>query len=158
MSKCKLILLLKMSSLCHEGVWGSRCINSRFLYLDTTWRWVVSFTSLPLYPRGKYPGTHWIGVWVDPRAGVDDVEKRKFLILTGLELRPLDRLARIAIPITLTWAETCVIQFPRAICNTWGSQWPRGVKHETSSPAQTLRSWVRIPFKAWMSEFILRLC
>jgi hypothetical protein len=25
------------------------------------------------------PGTHWIGVSVDPRAGLDDVEKRKFL-------------------------------------------------------------------------------
>jgi hypothetical protein len=28
---------------------------------------------------------------VDPRAGVDDVKKRKFLILPGLELRPLGR-------------------------------------------------------------------
>jgi hypothetical protein len=33
-------------------------------------------------------GTHWIGRWVDPRAGLDDVEKRKFLTLPGLELRP----------------------------------------------------------------------
>jgi hypothetical protein len=24
-------------------------------------------------------GTHWIGSWVDPRAGLDDVEKRKIL-------------------------------------------------------------------------------
>jgi hypothetical protein len=35
------------------------------------------------------PGNHWIG-WVDPRAGLD-VEKRKFLTLPGLELRPLGR-------------------------------------------------------------------
>jgi hypothetical protein len=34
------------------------------------------------------PSTHWIG-WVDPRAGLDNVEKRKFLILLGLRLRPL---------------------------------------------------------------------
>jgi hypothetical protein len=34
---------------------------------------------------------HWIGVWVDPRAGLDDAEKRKFLTLLGLELRPLGR-------------------------------------------------------------------
>jgi hypothetical protein len=27
-------------------------------------------------PRGKAPGTPWIG-WVDPRAGLDDLEKRK---------------------------------------------------------------------------------
>jgi hypothetical protein len=28
---------------------------------------------------------------VDPRAGLDDLEKRKFLSLPGLELRPLGR-------------------------------------------------------------------
>jgi hypothetical protein len=26
----------------------------------------------------RAPGTHWKGGWVDPRAGLDDVEKRKF--------------------------------------------------------------------------------
>jgi hypothetical protein len=31
---------------------------------------------------------------VDPIAGLDDVEKRKFLTLPGLELRPLGRPAR----------------------------------------------------------------
>jgi hypothetical protein len=31
---------------------------------------------------------------VDPRAGLDDVEKRKFLTLPGLELRPLRGPAR----------------------------------------------------------------
>jgi hypothetical protein len=31
-------------------------------------------------------GTHWIGGWVDPRDGLDDVEKRKFLTVPGLEL------------------------------------------------------------------------
>jgi hypothetical protein len=45
-------------------------------------------------PLGKEPGTHWIRGWVDPRAGLDDVEKRKFLTLPGLELRPLCRAAR----------------------------------------------------------------
>jgi hypothetical protein len=45
-------------------------------------------------PGERATGTHWVGGWVDPRAGLDDVEKRKFLILPGLELRPLDRSAR----------------------------------------------------------------
>jgi hypothetical protein len=36
------------------------------------------------------PGTNWIGSWVDPRIGLDDVERREFLALQGLELRPLD--------------------------------------------------------------------
>jgi hypothetical protein len=40
-------------------------------------------------PEERAPGTHWIGGWVGPRAGLDDVEKRKFLSLPGLELRPL---------------------------------------------------------------------
>jgi hypothetical protein len=39
-------------------------------------------------------GTHWIAGWVDPRAALDDVEKRKFLPLPELELRPLSRPAR----------------------------------------------------------------
>jgi hypothetical protein len=43
------------SALRHEGVWGSGCIDPHFLDLGTSWRWVVSFTPLPLYPRGKSP-------------------------------------------------------------------------------------------------------
>jgi hypothetical protein len=31
-------------------------IDPHFLDLGTNWRWVVSFTSLPLYPRRKSPG------------------------------------------------------------------------------------------------------
>jgi hypothetical protein len=41
-------------------------------------------------PAALPPGIHWI----DPRAGLDDVEKRKFLTLPGLELQPLGRPAR----------------------------------------------------------------
>jgi hypothetical protein len=47
-----------------------------------------------LTPVERAPGTHWIGGWVDPTAGLDDVEKRKFLTLPGLEVRPLGRPAR----------------------------------------------------------------
>jgi hypothetical protein len=50
--------------------------------------------SRPLYPRERAPGTHWIGGWVDPRLGPDDVEKTKFLPLLGLELRRLARPGR----------------------------------------------------------------
>jgi hypothetical protein len=56
------------------------CI-AHFLDLGTSWRWVVSFT-----PGERAPGTHWIGGWVDPRSSLHDVEKRKFLTLSGLEL------------------------------------------------------------------------
>jgi hypothetical protein len=49
---------------------------------------VVSVTLLPLYLRGKrprYPLDRRLG---GPRGGLDDVEKRKFLLLPGLELDP----------------------------------------------------------------------
>jgi hypothetical protein len=45
-------------------------------------------------PGERAPGTHWIGGWVGPKAGLDDMEKRKFLPLLGLELPPLGRPAR----------------------------------------------------------------
>jgi hypothetical protein len=45
-------------------------------------------------PGERAPGTHWIEGWVDPRGGLDDFEKRKFLTLPGLEIRPLIRPAR----------------------------------------------------------------
>jgi hypothetical protein len=49
-------------------------------------------TALPPWERA--PGTHWIGGWVNPRAGLDDVDKRKFLTIPGLELLSLGRPAR----------------------------------------------------------------
>jgi hypothetical protein len=52
---------------------------------------MVSFIPWPLYPRERALGFHRKGVSVDPRAGLDYVEKRKFLILQGLELRTLGR-------------------------------------------------------------------
>jgi hypothetical protein len=50
---------------------------------------VVSFTLRPLYPRGKNPDNYWIGGSAGPRVGLDYMEKRKFLTVPGLELRPL---------------------------------------------------------------------
>jgi hypothetical protein len=35
------------------GMW--RCKDPRFLVLGTSWRTVISFTTRPLYPRGKIP-------------------------------------------------------------------------------------------------------
>jgi hypothetical protein len=45
-------------------------------------------------PMKRAPGTRWILGWVDPRAGLDDLEKRKFFTLSELELRPLGRPSR----------------------------------------------------------------
>jgi hypothetical protein len=37
-------------------------------------------------PGERAPGTHWIGGWVGTRNGLNDMEKRKFLNLPGLEI------------------------------------------------------------------------
>jgi hypothetical protein len=44
--------------------------------------------------RERAPSTRWIGDWVEPSASLEDVEKRKFLTLKGLERRPFCRPAR----------------------------------------------------------------
>jgi hypothetical protein len=62
--------------------------SSTILDLETRWRWVISFTFLPLHPRGKIPGIHWRGGWEGPRTGQDTVEERKMFLLPGIEYRP----------------------------------------------------------------------
>jgi hypothetical protein len=60
-----------------QTYWGSGSIAPCILDLGTRLRWVVSFTSRPLYPQRKTAGTHSRGFWVVPRAGLDTVVKRK---------------------------------------------------------------------------------
>jgi hypothetical protein len=40
-------------------------------------------------PRERAPSTHWIGDRANPRAGLDDINKWKFLTLLELQLQPL---------------------------------------------------------------------
>jgi hypothetical protein len=50
------------------------------LDLGTTWGWVVSVMPQPRFiPGERTPGTHWIGGWVGPRAGLDTGGRRKIL-------------------------------------------------------------------------------
>jgi hypothetical protein len=88
-------LLLTSFSVRQEGVWGSECIAPHFLDVGSIWRWVVSFTPRPSCQKGEWsPSILWIGGWVGPRSGLDDVEQRIFLTLPGLEIRPPGRKAR----------------------------------------------------------------
>jgi hypothetical protein len=68
----------------HEGVWRTGYIDLHFLDFGTSWRGVVSFTYRSLYHRGRCSRT----------AGLEDMEKRKFLTLPGLELGLLGRPGR----------------------------------------------------------------
>jgi hypothetical protein len=77
---------------------------------------MVSFTPRPLYPPHRAPGTNWIEGWVGPRAGLDDVEKRKFLTLPGLELRPFRRPVRSQLQDRLHYPGSLIyVQYTRKI-------------------------------------------
>jgi hypothetical protein len=54
-------------------------------------------------PGERAPGTRWIGGWVNPRAGVDDVQKRKFLNLPVVQ------------PVVSRYTD-CAIPAPQLIC------------------------------------------
>jgi hypothetical protein len=56
--------LVLNEALRHENVWGTRGIVLRILNLSTIWRWMVSFTPLPLYPRRKGPDRSLGGLWI----------------------------------------------------------------------------------------------
>jgi hypothetical protein len=62
------------SALVEDELWASR--QGRFI------------------PGERAPGNHCIEGWVDPRAGLDYLWKRKFLTLLGLKLWPFSRPAR----------------------------------------------------------------
>jgi hypothetical protein len=72
----------------HKGKYRYSC---NILGLGTWWRWVVSFMPCRFKPGESGPGTHWIGGWVSPTAGLHGVEKRQ--ILHCQESKP-DRPAR----------------------------------------------------------------
>jgi hypothetical protein len=56
---------------------GSGGVAPPILNLGTRWRWVVNSTPRPLCLRERTPGTHWLGYWVGPGAGLGVFEKRK---------------------------------------------------------------------------------
>jgi hypothetical protein len=50
--------------------------------------WVISFITLPLYHRGKSPGTHGIGDWLGSSVSLDNMENEILLTVPGIELQP----------------------------------------------------------------------
>jgi hypothetical protein len=77
LSKCKVVPVLYLTE--HHAMkayYGSGGISPRILDFGTRWEWSASrpgrFT-----PRERASSTNCIGGWVDPRAGLDAVVKRK---------------------------------------------------------------------------------
>jgi hypothetical protein len=68
-------------------------------------------------PAALPQGTYWIGGLVDPRASLDDVDKRKFLTLSALELNPsviqpvADRYTDYAILALVVWYNISILQY-----------------------------------------------
>jgi hypothetical protein len=81
----------------------SGCIDPHFLDLGTRGEWSVSRPAA-LTPEKDTPNTSWIRGWVDPRAGPDDVENRKFFYPTGTRtMAPRSSSSQlVAIPTTLS--------------------------------------------------------
>jgi hypothetical protein len=136
---CVFVLCVRKLFLCSTP-WrrmGDWRYSSTILDLCTRWRWVVSFTPRPLYLREKR-----CRYLLDRRLGT--VEYSKSLATGG----------NMIILLLFQWIKA---QPFIAVLNSSRyeperrSQWPRGVRHELSSLARMLGSWVRIPLKAWMS-------
>jgi hypothetical protein len=53
--KANMSLCLSTEALCHAGEGGSGCTERCFHDLDTSWRRVLRFTSLPHYPGERVP-------------------------------------------------------------------------------------------------------
>jgi hypothetical protein len=76
----------------------------RYKYTDILSVWEIGGTApsfmASAIERGEWgqvhgPGTHWIGGWVGPRAGLDDVERRRILQRQGFVPRPVDLLTQL---------------------------------------------------------------
>jgi len=74
-----------------ETYWWVEVYIHAFFDLDTMWRWVVASRPDRFTPKERAPGTHWIGAWVGPRAGI---EERNSQSPPGIEPRSSDRPAR----------------------------------------------------------------
>jgi hypothetical protein len=108
----------------NETYWGSGGIAQRILWLATRWRWVVSFTPLPLYTQGKSPWYPLDRRLSGPRAGLDEVSKRK---IPGIEPRSYARPTRSQSLYRLSYAGSPLVAV--AIIKSRTLWWARHVDH-----------------------------
>jgi hypothetical protein len=104
-----------------------------------------------LLPWERAPATHWRGGWVNPRAGLDDVEKRKFLTLPGLELRPLGRIARSQSLYRLGYPGSCLLLTQYIACNY--NLWNR--EYENLAVSRIWGSKKTTPPNSWGLQWVV---
>jgi hypothetical protein len=86
---------------------------------------------------------------------------------TGSELRRKVRFGvsyvKLQVPYYETEKNTVSVAKPittflwNLVCLGW-RKWPCGIRHELSSPAETLGSCVRLPLETWMSVCVYSVC
>jgi hypothetical protein len=85
----------------------SGCIDPRLIDLGTSLKRVISFTPLPLCPRGKRQRYPFDRRRVGPRAGTEGMQKCKFLTLQRLKFVPLGRPSRSQSLYRLRYFRSC---------------------------------------------------
>jgi hypothetical protein len=107
-------------------------------------------TTLRYYRRGSIPWGSNYNVWrnfKEPPTIPLIPESRSYTLINSVSTHSTMQLSLFSL--------THCTGFSGAKFDAGRSTCPRGLRHERSSPARTLGSCVRIPFKAWMSAFIL---
>jgi hypothetical protein len=106
--KVKLTTCLTNLALHNQVVCGSGCIDPHFLH-GTSWRWVVSFTPLPLYPREKSPQYPLHRRLDGPQSRSEWHGQVKILAHTGTRTPTLGRPARSQALYRLRYNNTLII-------------------------------------------------
>jgi hypothetical protein len=71
-----------------KGYTYSRGVPPVTLKLGARWRWVVNFTTRPLYHWKSTSVTHWIGDWLCPKTCLGVLEKKNhYCRLSGFKFR-----------------------------------------------------------------------
>jgi hypothetical protein len=90
-------------------------------------------------------GTHWIGGWVGPRTSLDDMERRKILLLPGLKLPPLSHPAHSQLLYRLRYRSSL-----KGLRKT-----TKNLNHEVTVPAKIRTGHLNANQKSsWVTSFI----
>jgi hypothetical protein len=94
------VLIVQEAGWAPEPVWTQRIEEKSFAFAGYRTQIVRSDTISQAHsPRERTPGTHWIGGWVGPRAGLDTEARGHILSpMPGIERRSPGRPARSQTP------------------------------------------------------------
>jgi hypothetical protein len=163
-------IALDRNNVGHQNTFGqvhaidTQCSLCRLIRLLSTWcRAAAFFSASGATLSQEVPTVKWMSnqpalwtpdIWQCKSA---DLRSNVHILCRQVEIqtRVTDSMTRgnSSMLCYMSWSQLSVAAFritvyPRERCR---SQWPRGLKHELSSFARTLGSWVRITLEAWMS-------